>query len=165
MEEPNFLDVFVQIIIFAGYVANFFVSIQLMNMPDIDRVSPVALNWCLTIVFGISTVVYFLIQGTLLKFYCHKKDKSVTLEKEKVWIEYNFNYMEFSLSLFLFSLLQYASEGFISIEDITGYNQVQLLQIYIFSRIVITVILLVFSFYSYKTSVDDFNRKNPIGKV
>jgi len=154
MEEPNFFDVFTHLIIYTGYVANFVISIQLMYMPNIERISPVVLNWCLTIVFGISTIVYFIIQGVLLKYKCHRKNKLVKTEKEKKWIEYNFNYTEFSISLFFITLLEYFAEAYVSIEDITGYNQVQLLQIYIFSRIVITGILFIFSFYLYRKSLD-----------
>lgn len=156
MDELNFFDIFITFILYTGYVANFIISIQLMNMPDIDRISPVALNWCLTIVFGISIVIYFYIQAKMLNFYCHRKgDKSIVSEGEKKWMEYDLIYTEFSISLFFISFVEYFAELFIAFEDITGYNQAQLMQIYIFSRIVITGIVFIFSFYLYKKRIDD----------
>jgi hypothetical protein len=131
-----------------------------MYFPDIQRISPVALNWCLTLIFGISTLVFFIIQAVLLKNNCHKNEKGI----EK-WTKYDLNYTEFSISLFFISLLEYLAEAYVSIEDITGYNQVQLLQIYIFSRIAITGVLFIFSFYLYRKRIDALITTMPINKV
>lgn len=158
MEEANFFDAFLYFILFAGYTANFAISIELATFPDIDRISPVALNWCLTAVFGVSTLLYTIIQVMLLRInHCNG-----TAEQKNKWNMYDLHYMEFSISLFFISLLEYISESYIAFEDITGYDQAQLLQIYVFSRIAITIVLVVFNFYLYTKRVDGLKTNKKI---